>query len=353
MKIFILYPSLALLLFLLTNWLGKYSENLGYNQIDFIVDKEGSIAFNFSLKILTSVVFIIVISSFFYFLGFDDYVKNIYLIVWYSVCIRLIFNIFMDRYHIINKPIYFFNAFCICLFSYITYIYIIEPKKPIIPDFNTLSNELWIIILIFIYNTINKIEISESAKEKRLKNYILVKYKNINKKYQNIINDNLNQFILREDYQHFVDTINLDNKEIFIEKNKKFLEFLTYSVIIFENFNRPFLFRKVENLFAKYTQYGQTLGIMQVSTNEILSDLDSINVGMQKIFDKYYQELTSNGQRPYQILDNIIFDYNQNDIYQYSILNIMRILSKKIYGSDIYEEWYQQIYILNNGTDGE
>ena len=48
------------------------------------------------------------------------------------------------------------------------------PKKPLIPDFNTISNELWIIIGLFIFNIINKIELSETKKKKEYRNIYLL-----------------------------------------------------------------------------------------------------------------------------------------------------------------------------------
>ena len=54
----IIYPILAIALFFISNWLGKHSYSLGYHKIDFIVDREDSAAFNFSLKVLTPAIFI-------------------------------------------------------------------------------------------------------------------------------------------------------------------------------------------------------------------------------------------------------------------------------------------------------
>ena len=48
----VIYPILAIALFFILNWLGKHSYSLGYHKIDFIVDREDSVAFNFSLKVL-------------------------------------------------------------------------------------------------------------------------------------------------------------------------------------------------------------------------------------------------------------------------------------------------------------
>lgn len=349
---FTAYPLLAMLLFYITNWLGKYSENLGYNKIDFIIDKEDSIAFNFTFKILTSVVFIIIISSILYYLKLDKYTKNIFIVVFYEVFFRLIFNIFMDRFHIINKKVYIFNSLCICIFSYLTYIHIIAPKKPIIPDFNTLSNELWIIILIFLYNAINKIEISEGIKEKKLKNYIIIKYKNLSGQYEDIIDNHLYGLFYGDTYQNFIDSKYLKNDEDFMNANFNYIKLLVYSIMIFENFNRPFLFRKIETFIAKNSKKRRTLGIMQVSTDRVINDEVSIRLAIDKIFQKYLEGLNNDEHvYYYQIQSDILSDYNTNDDYEKSIKNILKILSDYLQNDDISTIMYNQINKLNSDDD--
>lgn len=351
---FVVYPLLAILLFVITNWLGKYSENLGYNKIDFIIDKEDSIAFNFVFKILTSVVFIIIISSILYYFKLDNYTKNIFIITFYEVFFRFLFNIFMDRFHIINKKIYLFNSLSICIFSYLTYIHIIGPKTPIIPDFNTLSNELWIIILIFLYNTINKIEISESTKEKKLRNYIIIKYKNLSGQYENTIHNNLYGLFYGNTYQNFLDSKSLKDDESFLNINLSYLKLLVYSIMIFENFNRPFLFRKIETFFAKNSSKRRTLGIMQVSTDRIINDKESIQLAIEKIFQKYLEKLNSNEDVYYHnVLSGILSNYNPSDDYEESIKNILQILSNYLYQNDISDMMYDQLNKLNLDNFGE
>lgn len=107
--------------------------------------------------------------------------------------------------------------------SFVIYDKIIKVKKNILPDFTTLSNELWIIILIFIFQVFNNIKLSQAQSVKRKDAYIENRFKNLKRSYGNII------------------------KEII---DNEVVEAICYAILIYETFNRPRVARIFEKLFV-------------------------------------------------------------------------------------------------------
>ncbi|SUU13317.1 Uncharacterised protein [Acinetobacter haemolyticus] len=58
--------------------------------------------------------------------------------------------------------------------------------------------------------------------------------------------------------------------------------------MINEDFNRPFMFRKIEKILCKVSGKPYTQGIMQVSSPIPLSDEESIKLAIHKIFEDAY-----------------------------------------------------------------
>lgn len=333
---FVMYPVLAIMLFYITNWLGKHSYSLGYNSIDFIVDREDAAAFNFSLRVLTPTIFIILLSAIFYHFKLDFLTLNIYFVVLYSVGLRIAINLFMGRLHILDWKLQIFYAVTICVVAYAAYINLILPKKPLIPDFNTISNELWILIGLFVYNVVNKIELSEEKKRKKISHYIVIKYKELNSLYEYTI-DNFWRIVLQNIYQNS----GFKHEETDLLKNSvELFKFITYAIIIFEDFNRPKNARRIENLIARHSSKTKTLGIMQVQSKQLITDIESIHLGMDKIAQSFTIYLnTNNKYYSYSLLSHILHDYNTGHNYVDSVENILNILSKEITKKDLLEDW--------------
>ncbi|MBU6123127.1 hypothetical protein [Hymenobacter siberiensis] len=157
--------------------------------------------------------------------------------------------------------------------TYFFYDKVIKNKQNILPDFTTVANEIWIIILVFLYQVANKIELPQDGTIKRKEGYLTSKYLGFKQEYGKVI----------------------DKK--FVHPH---LRALVYAIIIYENFNRPWLARIVENLRFKLTKKPHTLGVMQVYTREYISDIESVEKGTDKILnlfrkseDQYYNRLVA------------------------------------------------------------
>jgi predicted RND superfamily exporter protein len=195
--------------------------------------------------------------------------------------------------------------------SYYGYEKIIITKKNLLPDFSNLSNELWIVIIIFIYQIVNKIESSNESTIVRKDNYLYSKYRLFQKKYGRII-------------------IKLKNKRLIA---------LAYSILIYENFNRPYIARLVENIRFHITSKPHTLGIMQVYSNNLINDTESVRLGVEKIM-RDYNEMVANPKEDYideseysgseySILNDLIAKYNGGSEYREGVIEVMRTIEEK------------------------
>lgn len=311
----------AIVLFFLINIIGKFAPvDLRYFQISSFLETDEAPAFNFSFRILTPIVFIILLSALLYSVDMDNYVKDIYFISIYYVLFRAIFNIAISRSLLINWKKQFFYAVCIVGLSYFLYQKIIITKQNLLPDFSNIANELWIIILVFLYNLVNNIQVPNGGAEKRKYSYVKTTFSQLKKNYGKIVDS----FTTNIRFQQIV-----------------------YSIMLHENFNRPKLFRIIEYINSLFKKEG-TYGIMQVKSNQILTDRESVKLGMiilMENFKKYKLEFQTEFENKVEedgyynsaeyldqnFQNKLIRSYNHCDDYSYEISELADYLNEKFY----------------------
>lgn len=202
--------------------------------------------------------------------------------------------------------------------SYLTYNNIIVTKKNLFPDLQTIGNELWFIILLFLYATFNNIRLSEEATRRRKLNYLTHVYKKYSRKYSQIIKKKL--------------------------KTSQ-LEILIYAIMIYEAFARPKIFRILENLFFPFNV--KTLGIMQIETNKKISDKESVQRAIDKIKKDYKDALKINKPKRLkkrrgssvlhdseyterQVLYDTVAKYNKDEDYIDEVMQLYDQIKKRI-----------------------
>lgn len=309
MYILLVQIILGIVLFFIINWIGKHSYSIGYMEISIFVKIEEAPALNFLIRVLTPIVYIIIVSTALYYFGLDKYVWHIYLVNIYYIVFRLIFNLASNRGLLLNwyRQLLYWTA--IVVVSYFTYEKLIKVKANILPDATTISNELWIIILIFIFQITNNMRFSQETTQKRKDNYLKSRYHYFNRNYGQIITD-------------------LTQNEI--------LECIVYAVIIYEDFNRPKIARQVENLKYMLTKKSLTLGVMQIKSDRLISDLDSIKLGTKKIigaYKNYLENATENSSEYFEwyAKNHIINDYNVGKSYNGEVRELADIIKNTFY----------------------
>jgi hypothetical protein len=310
---FLVHAALSIGLFFITNWIGKHSYSIGYMQISIFVKSETAPAFNFLFRVLSPVVYIIMVSAGFYKLGLDELVVNIYLVPVYYIVFRLIFNVLTNRARLLNWRRQVIHTLTIAAISWLTYDSVIKNKRNILPDFSTISNELWIIILLFLFQTLNNLQFSSDGTEKRKEGYLKSRYFQLKNRYGRIITEG---------------TLNLK------------LEALAYAILIVEDFNRPRLARYIENLKFRLTRKPMTLGIMQVRTTELIDDVESIRRGVAKLVNDLNEIISKKedeeqGQyREMMMLSKIVEKFNGGKSYNHEVTDLFWIIWQKFYDGD-------------------
>ena len=135
--------TLGVILFFTVNFIGKYSKGFGYSEIKFDIHSDELVGFNFILRILTPVVFTILVSSILFYLKLDSLVENIHLLVAYSFLFRAVWNVAYNRTQLINWYAQIAYACLAIATTYLAYEHLILPKTPLFPDLETIANELW------------------------------------------------------------------------------------------------------------------------------------------------------------------------------------------------------------------
>lgn len=117
-------------------------------------------------------------------------------------------------------------------------------------------------------------------------------------------------------------------------------EAITYSIMIYEDFNRPYIVRCIEYLFFYLRKGVYSLGIMQYQTNKYITNKDSLLLAMKKIArdgktiieekDKYY--ISDDYPRGFASL--IANKYNSgDDTYGYEVAEIFDYIYTKFYSN--------------------
>lgn len=271
---------LAVVLFFLVNWIGGQGITVGYQSMSITGNSNEAPAFNFVFRFLSPLVYLLIIASILYYLNLDRFVQNIYFVVVYYFVVRLLVRLILGRAKLVNWW-YELSSWIITTFAaYFLYDKIISTRVNLLPDFTTIANELWIIVFLFIYQTLNRVRVSPVGEEKRRRNYVHQAYQQYKKQFSYIVDK---------------------------AKDER-IEALAYAIMIYESFNRPNFVRWLERNILFPIGRSKTLGIMQITTKRKISDAESIRQGVAKISNDYtnlFDENIDKYSKMYSSVDSI------------------------------------------------
>jgi hypothetical protein len=300
--------SLAIAFFYILNWIGRHTVSLGYLQLTAFVRQDEAPAFNFILRTVSPTIYIIILSALLYSANEENLISGIWRVVLYYFVFRALYNIAFSRAALINWKTFVLQALIAISLSFFVYTQLILTRKYIVPDVTTLANQLWLIIILFLYAVLNGIRSSEEGTRRRKTMYITDKYSRFQSEYGDIV----------------------DSKS----KNWK-IRTLAYGIMIYENFGRPPLVRKVENAIPwKHL----TRGIMQVKTNHRISDRASVTLAVEKLNQDY--------EKSFAEIQKTKKEWMTDDNLQESALRQVIVLYNK--DVDYVNEVQQIVQMLNN-----
>lgn len=307
MKI-LLFLGLAVIEYIIINFLitkiTKLKEYVTINYSSFEFSDIGAKPYglNILIKIICPTIFIIILAGIFYNFKLNSFVEDIYLITIFYFLIRWFIIIgVLSRKELTNwniEIVIFIITISINLFLY---YFFIKKTTQIFISLDELRDAIWISIITFIIVIIrdfvyNYIYIDNDKQEYRKEKYILKKYEYFRNKYDDIITT----------------------------KNKELHE-IVYAIMIYENFNRPFLIRIVEKIKLLFAGEA-TLGIMQVSSRVPINDRTSVKLGYQ-ILKKSYFDNRKHIKEKDRILRETVSSYNYGEKYLNEVLYIKEIIS--------------------------
>lgn len=303
--------GLGVLLFFIINWIGKHSYSVGYMSVSVFAKVEEAPAFNFLIRVLTPIVYLILSASVLYSLKLDKYVDQFYLVSLYYIVFRLLFNLLTGRGLLLNWYRQLLYWISILVVSYFTYTKLIISRENLLPDFTTLANELWIIILIFLFHITNNVRLSTNGTTQRKEKYLTTMVNKFKSKYGVIIDQKV---------------------------SNEHIKGLVYAILIIENFNRPRIARWYEYLRYFITRRPHTLGVMQYYTPKYINDVESVKLGIEKINSVYNSSLAElkNGNKnnyygEWDLKYELANAYNTGDKYKEDIIEMWSEIMSKFY----------------------
>ena len=241
---------IAGVMFFVTNWLGGHTPvDRGYVTLSLIATDDTMPAFNFVFKTLTPLVqYVLLIALFQMWTPLTVLLANSYMIIAYYWLYRGGYYIMRGAFHLSNWPVFF--LYTIVSVGVAMWIYgFVGSVDSILPSKETLRDQMWILIAIFVYQVVNGLQVNRKGTEKRKRRYAQRKYREFKAKYSDVVEANCR-------YEVDAD--------------------LLYAIMIVENYNRPPLVRIVENLKFRITHKRMSLGIMQVKTDKMIDNRESV-----------------------------------------------------------------------------
>ncbi|MDQ7830851.1 MAG: hypothetical protein RDU30_03895 [Desulfovibrionaceae bacterium] len=298
----LVHVSFAVLYFFIVNLIGKHSSKLGeYEEITLFSQTNSYIAYNFVFRVAAPALCLILTALLLYHINFDQYIFMMWTIVVYYYLIRIMLYYFTGKFRLLNWTFQLAVMISSVLLSLFIYEKILLDREYFYPTKSDIISEVWLIVVLFIYSLLNKLQISDKNNSAKAASYINFMHRKFRTKYKNIIDKST-------DHEH--------------------LKSLIYAIMIYENFNRPFLFRLIEKFKVLFTE--STVGVMQIKTNKCISDETSVRIAAKMIV-KIYNQIKNTQNCDESDINNLLYDvsmkYNPCSRYASEVRRIYEIIS--------------------------
>ena len=222
-----------------------------------------------------------------------------------SLLFRDIWGIFKKRkfiserlIHITNVLLVIFTGISIGLISNAVNLSIIAPSK-----IDNLLDNLWssmiVAMLVLFYFRVTNMgsshNVAEDENNTAFTNYVVR--------------------ALGEIYDNYHESIDLFCKDESCNK------LLLYSILVYEDMNRPRLIRKIENTIVTLFKCELTVGIAQVKSKKPLTDVDSIKIAARILRSTNDCDVYDNAE-----IKRVVGVYNSGKVYAQTIVEIMNII---------------------------
>lgn len=317
----------AIFLFAIMQFFGStiYSTESGvkeYSAISFSKkDDDHSFGSNLILNIILPSVYILILSDFLYRYFNGKFISVVFFIIPAYFLFRILFVVFiLNRTRLININFQALNLLSSSLVGYILFKNVILKTENIFISFDEFKNEMWLLIILYCYNLFrNKL------------NQILTQDK--------IVNNNLKLTYIKSKYEKYKKKYQFEE----LTNEHPYVQCFFYSVMILEDFNRPKFYREIEKFLFKIRKKRMTLGIMQVSTEELITDKESCKLALTLIkrsYSEYIDKYNNDNEKKYDLGDvfetnetpylirDIARNYNNSSSYEDELVKVFNVICR-------------------------
>lgn len=250
-------------------------------------------------------IYMIVLSGIFDFYKILNNNDNIFVIIFFLVLGEILYLILVKERTILKYNDYNLKKYFITLgSSYLVNILIINRVDNIFPSMENVKLLVWLFIIgyVFVYikNNIDiKLPVNNNISFSEDREYIVMQYAKFKSKYSTFISSKYN-----------------------------YLSQVIYSMMIYENYNRPELMRRIDLLKYRLFREENKFGIMQIEKKEPISDIESIEFVLKKL-EKIYSTNVKEKMSEVDSVKILIKKYYKKEIREIiSIYNIIKEFNK-------------------------
>lgn len=261
-----LYLFYSIILFLILEYLNQKQTNNNINNLAI------------------SLIYLIVISGI-----SPNHTTNIFLVIIIELLLRAFYTNYILEKNFLKTNITSIKAYIITIIlSYILNMTFINKVDTVFPTPEDLRIIIWLSIIIFIYlilkNNININKIIPKSKTFSDKEeYIVTEYAKLKNKYSSLVTP----------------------------KEKELIPII-YSIMIYENYYKPAISRKLDVIKFKIDNEERKLGIMQIKTKKLITDEESIELSIKKL-EKINTKILSKKVNKEELFKKIIKEYISNE----------------------------------------
>ena len=205
-------------------------------------------------NIVVSLIYLIIISGI-----TPARTYSIFLVIILELLIRIFYTNYILEKNFLKQNRNNLKTYLITIvLSYILNITFINKVDSVFPTPDQLKTIIWLAIIIFVYIILkDNITINNIIEKKKTFNdkeeYIITEYSKLKNKYS--------EYIITK-YQELIPII--------------------YSLMVYENYYKPSIIRKLDIIKFKIDNEERKLGIMQIKTKKIITDEESIELAIKK-----------------------------------------------------------------------
>lgn len=240
------------------NWLGRHSRSSGYWWLTTLQDVEQAPLFNATFRVLAPTIYLVITAALLYAIGADNLVRDYWRVTVFYFAIRTIYQLAAGRRRIVRWGYQAVVAAIATSLSVLVYQKLLTDRAVLLPSGRGLTDQLWIVVIGFVYLAMRSITwptLGKSNDEKRY-DYLHAEYNTLRNKFGSIVTRTA---------------------------SSRPSEAIAYAVMIYESFNRPPIAQWLERHLLYPSGYANTLGPMQVTTELLLPDEELVRLGVERI----------------------------------------------------------------------